>query len=183
MMTTLADAATTETSPRHGFDSLENETRIEGLPVTGEPPRWLQGSLIRTGPAKWEVGARTMNHWFDGLAMLHRFSFSGGEVSYANRFLESRAYRAAKETGELTFSEFATDPCRSLYQRVTSMFSPKLTDNANVNLVKLGERFIAMTEAPIPIQFDAETLSPRAWPTTCRECSRRRIRTWIARRR
>ena len=26
------------------------------------------------------------------------------------------------------------------------MFSPKLTDNANVNLVKLGERFIAMTE-------------------------------------
>ena len=41
----------------------------------------------------------------------------------------------------------------------TSMFSPKLTDNANVNLVKLGERFIAMTETPIPVQFDAETLA------------------------
>ena len=38
------------------------------------------------------------------------------------------------------------------------MFSPKLSDNANVNLVKLGERFIAMTETPIPVQFDAETL-------------------------
>ena len=83
----------------------------------------------------------------------------GGEVSYASRFLETRAYRAAKEKGEIAYSEFATDPCRSLYQRVTAMFSPKITDNANVNLVKLGERFIAMTETPIPVQFDAGTLA------------------------
>ncbi len=39
------------------------------------------------------------------------------------------------------------------------MFSPKLSDNANVNLVELGERFIAMTETPIPVEFDAETLA------------------------
>ena len=145
-------------SPRHGFDSLEEETRIGGLPVRGALPEWLHGSLIRTGPAKWEVGERTMSHWFDGLAMLHRFSFAGGEVSYANRFLETRAYRDASETGRISYSEFATDPCRSLYQRVTAMFSPKLTDNANVNLVKLGDRFVAMTETPIPVEFDADTL-------------------------
>jgi beta,beta-carotene 9',10'-dioxygenase len=156
-MTSVAET-TTQASQTHGFDSLEEETHIDGLPVTGELPRWLQGSLIRTGPAKWEVGARSMNHWFDGLAMLHRFSFADGDVSYANRFLESRAYRAAKAKGEISYSEFATDPCRSLYQRVTAMFSPKLTDNANVNLTKLGERFIAMTETPIPVEFDSETL-------------------------
>ena len=100
-----------------------------------------------------------MNHWFDGLAMLHRFSFADGEVSYANRFLESRAYRAARDRGEIAYSEFATDPCRSLFARVSAMFSPKLTDNANVNLTKLGERFISMTETPIPVQFDPETLA------------------------
>ena len=49
--------------------------------------RGSTGSLLRTGPAKWEVGSSSMNHWFDGFAMLHRFSFAGGEVSYANRFL------------------------------------------------------------------------------------------------
>ncbi len=38
------------------------------------------------------------------------------------------------------------------------MFSPKLSDHANVNLVQLGERFIAMTETPIPVEFDPETL-------------------------
>src|SRR5581483_1222217 len=156
-MTSLAETPT-QVSPRHGFDSLTEETQVEGLPVTGALPQWLAGSLIRTGPAKGEVGERTMNPWFDGLAMLHRFSFARGEVSYANRFLETRAYRAARDTGRISYSEFATDPCRSLYQRVTAMFSPKLTDNANVNLVKLGERFIAMTETPIPVEFDADTL-------------------------
>jgi carotenoid cleavage dioxygenase-like enzyme len=157
-MATVTDIPT-DVSARHGFDSLEDETQIESLPIEGELPRWLQGSLLRTGPAKWEVGDRTMNHWFDGLAMLHRFAFADGQVSYASRFLQSKAYRSARERGEISYSEFATDPCRSLYQRVTSMFSPKLTDNANVNLTKLGERFIAMTETPIPVQFDGETLA------------------------
>jgi len=142
-----------------GFESLEEETRIDSLPVQGKVPAWLQGSLIRTGPSKWEVGERTMNHWFDGLAMLHRFSFADGSVSYANRFLETRAYRASRERGRISYSEFATDPCRSLFQRVSTMFSPKISDNANVNLVKLGERFVAMTETPIPVQFDPETLA------------------------
>jgi beta,beta-carotene 9',10'-dioxygenase len=142
-----------------GFQSLEQETRVGRLPVSGELPPWLTGSLIRTGPARWEVGERTMNHWFDGLAMLHRFSFADGEVSYENRFLATRAWRAARDHGRIAFSEFATDPCRSLFQRVSAMFSPTLTDNANVNLMKLGERFIAMTETPIPVQFDPGTLA------------------------
>jgi beta,beta-carotene 9',10'-dioxygenase len=144
--------------PALGFESLESEVEIDALPLEGELPAWLAGSLLRTGPAKWEVGERTMNHWFDGLAMLHRFAIDDGSVSYASRFLETRAYRAARATGEISYSEFATDPCRTLFQRVSAMFSPKLSDNANVNLTKLGERFISMTETPIPVQFDAETL-------------------------
>ena len=157
--TTTDTSESTALDASKGFESLEQETRIASLPIRGELPRWLQGSLIRTGPAKWEVAERRMNHWFDGLAMLHRFSFADGTVSYANRFLETRAYRAARDQGRISYSEFATDPCRSLFQRVSAVFSPQLTDNANVNLVKLGERFIAMTETPIPVQFDADTLA------------------------
>ena len=61
-----------------------------------------------------------MRHWFDGLAMLHRFTIGGGRVSYANRFLESRSYRAAREQGKIVYSEFATDPavrCSSACRR------------------------------------------------------------------
>jgi carotenoid cleavage dioxygenase-like enzyme len=142
-----------------GFVSQEAETPAVEVELDGALPEWLAGALIRTGPAKWEVGARTMNHWFDGLAMLHRFELGGGRVSYSSRFLESRAYRAARDTGEISFSEFATDPCRSLFRRLATLFRPQLTDNGNVNLTRLGERFVAMTETPIPVQFDGETLA------------------------
>src|SRR5437660_7062204 len=100
-----------------GFRSLDQETRIDELPLEGRLPDWLGGSLIRTGPAKWEVGEQKMRHWFDGFAMLHRFGIAGGKVSYANRFLETKAYRAAQEQGEIVYSEFGTDPCRSLFGR------------------------------------------------------------------
>jgi len=156
--TAPATANGNDPGPGRGFESLDTETRVESLPVTGELPQWLTGSLLRTGPAKWEVGEQRMNHWFDGFAMLHSFAIADGRVSYANKFLQTKAYRAARETGEIRYSEFATDPCRSLFGRVFSLFNPKISDNANVNLTRLGERFVSMTETPIPVQFDAETL-------------------------
>jgi beta,beta-carotene 9',10'-dioxygenase len=161
--TTAPTAPATTTSgyaeARIGFETLEDEVRIDSLPVEGVFPEWLSGSLLRTGPAQFEVGERSMRHWFDGLAMLHRFGFADGRVSYANRFLGSKAKSAADASGEITYSEFATDPCRSLFKRAFTLFQPKLTDNCNVNLVQLGERFVAMTETPIPVQFDPETLA------------------------
>jgi carotenoid cleavage dioxygenase-like enzyme len=156
-MSTTEQLATT--SPALGFQTLEQETVIDELDVQGEIPRWLGGSLLRTGPAKFEVGDKAMRHWFDGLAMLHRFTVADGRVGYGSRFLESRSYRAARERGTIAYGEFATDPCRSLFKRVQTMFSSSgLPDNANINVAKLGERFVAMTETPLPVQFDARTL-------------------------
>lgn len=142
-----------------GFESLdrEHEVRVGSLPLRGALPGWLEGSLIRTGPARFEAGERSYSHWFDGQAMLHRFGFADGAVSYASRFLRTRAF-AATERGELSYPEFATDPCRTLFGRAIAIFSPKLSDNCNVNVAKLGERWVAMTETPIPVEFDAETL-------------------------
>lgn len=74
-----------------GFTSLRDETRIPDLPIEGRMPGWLTGTLLRNGPALFEVGPDRFNHWFDGLAMLHAFSFEGGRVAYANRFLRSSA--------------------------------------------------------------------------------------------
>jgi beta,beta-carotene 9',10'-dioxygenase len=142
-----------------GFTTQEREVSVDSLPVSGGVPPWLCGSLLRTGPAKFEVGEHQMRHWFDGLAMLHRFSIVGGQVSYGSRFLHSGAYRAACEEGRIVYAEFATDPCRSLFKRVQSLFSTDgLPDNANVSVSRLGERFMAMTETPLPVQFDPRTL-------------------------
>ncbi|RVW00459.1 carotenoid oxygenase family protein [Rhodococcus spongiicola] len=154
-------AVSTITEPDHRacFRSLTDEVRIDSLPVTGEIPAWLSGELIRNGPAQYEVGSRSLNHWFDGHAMLHRFGFANGVISYANRFLDTRARRAALDKGEVRLTEFATDPCRSIFGRVQTAFSPQFTDNANVNLVRLGDKCLALTETPMPVVFDPETLA------------------------
>ena len=142
-----------------GFRSLTRETPDPvALPVKGKLPSWLEGTLLRTGPSKFEVGSRTYNHWFDGLAMLHRFAFVGGGVSYANRLLKSKAFCAAEATGKIAFGEFATDPCWSLFGRVAAIFSPKLTDNCCVNVAAYARSATAFTETSIPVRFSPDTL-------------------------
>jgi beta,beta-carotene 9',10'-dioxygenase len=142
-----------------GFHSLTAETPAPvALPVTGELPTWLKGALLRTGPSKFEVGARSYNHWFDGLAMLHRFAFADGGVTYANRFLESNAFRAAEATGKISYAEFATDPCRTLFGRVAAIFDPKLTDNCCVNISDYAREAVAFTETTMSVRFSPDTL-------------------------
>jgi carotenoid cleavage dioxygenase-like enzyme len=154
MATAISQTPTTDT--QLGFTSMEEETAVDSLPVTGELPAWLGGALVRVTPAKLEVGERRLDHWFDGLAMLNRFGFADGRVSYKSRFLRSRAYHEAEQGRVL--AGFATDPCRSIFKRVQAIFSPDPTDNPNVNLARIGERYIAMTETPMPVEFDPDTL-------------------------
>ena len=141
-----------------GFETLEAEVDLDSLPVEGTIPEWLTGTLLRNGPAKFEVGERPLRHWFDGLAMLHRFSFAGGRVSYANRFLRTDAYRAA-ERGPHLLQRVRHRPLPlDLQARGDDVPARGLTDNCNVNLARLGDEYIAMTETPLPVAFDPETL-------------------------
>ncbi|MDY6779497.1 MAG: carotenoid oxygenase family protein, partial [Halobacteria archaeon] len=78
-----------------GFETLETEVEDVELEVEGSLPGWLEGTLVRNGPAKFEAGDTRMNHWFDGYAMLHAFEMDDGEVLYSNRYLETDAYNHA----------------------------------------------------------------------------------------
>lgn len=141
-----------------GFATLEREADHLPIKVQGVLPEWLTGRLLRTGPAKFEVGPQPYTHWFDGLAMLHAFDFGESMVRYSNRFIRSRAYCEAMEKGRIARGEFMTDPCRTIFGRVMAIFDPKPTDNANVNVSVLAEKIVAMTETPMPIHFDPHTL-------------------------
>jgi beta,beta-carotene 9',10'-dioxygenase len=144
-----------------GYASQLHEMESDSLKVRGRVPAWLSGTLVRNGPGQFEIGDHALQHWFDGLAQLHRFTIHEGRVSYANRFLQSRAYRDAKATGRVSRAEFATDPCRSIFGRLKTMFSPQITDNCNVNVVQLDDRFVALTETPSAIEFDPVSLETR----------------------
>lgn len=144
------------------LQDLNEEVAIESLPISGKLPAWLEGTLIRNGPAKFHFGTQTINHWFDGLGMLHAFTFGQGKVSYRNKFLRSDAYTQCVEHGNLRFMGFAQDPCKSIFKRLFSYFipslSPLIVQNANVNVMRFAENYVALTETPLPVRFDPETL-------------------------
>jgi carotenoid cleavage dioxygenase-like enzyme len=142
-----------------GFLRNSEECDIERLEVEGVIPHWLKGELIRNGPGQVRVD-KPMKHWFDGLAMLHRFAILDGTVSYRSRFIKCRAYTAAQQEGRISYSDFATDPCRTLFQQLQTIFNPdpKITDSAKVNVGQIGEKTFAWGEPLMQIQIDPNTL-------------------------
>lgn len=142
-----------------GLETLDQEITEANLPLQGSLPSWLTGVLLRTGPAKFEVGEQAYRHWFDGLAMLYRFSFEDNQIRYTNRFLQSGSYREALETGQIHRGEFGTSSQRSRFtQLLTTFIDSPSTDNGNVNVTAIADQIVAVTETPIPVAFDPKTL-------------------------
>lgn len=150
-----------------GFKTLDAETQGVDLAWQGTPPAWLNGILLRTGPAKFEAGKTAYRHWFDGLAMLHRFAFADGRVRYANRFLQSGAYRDAIARNAIARDEFATNRAELFGSLPATRLTGKSSDNGNVNVLSYGEHdMVALTETPYPVRIDPktlETLGPFEW--------------------
>jgi len=138
-----------------GFHTLESEVDAE-LRVEGDLPTWLDGSLIRNGPALFEAEGNGVDHWFDGLAMLHRFSFDDGAVSYRNRFLRTESYERASNGGGL--DGFATGNA-SVARKLKSLVVDAPYDNTNIVAERFGGRYLALTETPRAVAFDPDTLA------------------------
>ena len=87
----------------------------------GSLPSWLNGRLIRNGPGLFEIGDTKLNHWFDGMALLHSFTIQSGKVTYTSKFLRSDSYTKNMVANRLVVTEFGThavpDPCQTLFQR------------------------------------------------------------------
>jgi carotenoid cleavage dioxygenase-like enzyme len=149
------------TTPKYaaGFLSQDRTQDEIALTVIGTLPEWLSGTLLRNGPALFQFPNGSMRHFFDGLALLHRFDFKGNQVTYSSRFLESDAYKRALKFGRCSSEEFATGPKKSLIERISGLLSPRLTDNANVNIAPLSGRLAALTETTHQLLFDPRTLA------------------------
>ena len=148
-----------------GFRDLTEEVRDRRLAVEGTLPVWLDGTLVRNGPARWTVesaragaDAAEADHWFDGLANLTRFAVHDGELRYTNRFPRTEAYRKAVESGQFT-GQFSSSG--GYLSTVKAILSGEATDNASVHVAELGGELVALTETPNWIRLDRETLEYR----------------------
>ncbi|XP_023646659.2 beta,beta-carotene 15,15'-dioxygenase [Paramormyrops kingsleyae] len=134
--------------------------------ISGCLPDWLQGTLLRIGPGMFNVGDTSYNHWFDGMALIHSFTFKDGEVYYQSKFLNSETYRKNMTANRIVVSEFGTmtypDPCKNIFSRLFSHLSniiPDFTDNNLINIIKYGEEYYTSSEVNYINKIDPETLN------------------------
>uniref|UniRef100_A0A3Q1BZR9 Beta-carotene 15, 15-dioxygenase 2, like n=1 Tax=Amphiprion ocellaris TaxID=80972 RepID=A0A3Q1BZR9_AMPOC len=134
--------------------------------IKGTIPTWINGSFLRNGPGKFEFGEDRYTHWFDGMAMMHRFHICEGNVTYSSRFLRSDSYVLNSERNRIVVSEFGTlampDPCKNIFARFFSRFTiPKATDNAGVNFVKYKGDYYVSTETNYMRRVDPQSLETK----------------------
>jgi carotenoid cleavage dioxygenase-like enzyme len=119
--------------------SAPTEVHVPDLPVFGAVPRWLSGTLART----------------DG-GTLHRFGFSGGEVSYRTRRLDPESPRCASGPGPIDFAEFTVDPCRALFSRFGTRY--RVAPNPVATVLSFSEWQWARQDPPMAVEFAPEAL-------------------------
>ncbi|KAF7975245.1 hypothetical protein HWV62_10104 [Athelia sp. TMB] len=115
------------------FNSVPEQRTTVDLQIHGEIPSWLGGVLYRTGPGTTRIPTTAdsskffdVQHWFDGLALHHRFEiFPGGErVSYRSHSGSEDLQQRIADSGEYPIISFGqqADPCRSIFRKFFTTF-------------------------------------------------------------
>jgi len=138
------------------FNQIQQEQEQIELKLTGKIPKWVSGSFYRNGPGLLKCSTQTYNHWFDGLAMVHKFDIADGKVSYQSKYLESNVRDSILESGSITFPEFATDPCSSIFKKLLSSFKHT---NPKVSLQECDNQLLALGETRVQLEIDKNTLA------------------------
>ncbi len=139
---------------RDNYAPWPHEVDIAECEVEGEIPEALEGTFYRNGPNP-QFPPRTRYHWFDGDAMVHAFSFSGGKCRYKNRWLRTEKFLAEQAAGESLFGgllDITNNDPRALGVSFNA---------ANTHLVEHAGRFLALFEAAAPTEVDPRTLETR----------------------
>lgn len=146
-----------------GFTDLFEEVDV-ALDVEGTIPDWVRGALVRNGPAQWNMPeSGRLNHWLDGLSMLHRFAVEDGRVRYRNRWLESRNRTSVNATGRNSYAQFDTDPKRSLWQKLVATldFPLQFGNNDFITVAAFDDEWVAVGETPTQLSIDIDTLETK----------------------
>ena len=135
---------TTTSSPKAtGFENAVEQLTPVDLTIRGEFPPWLSGVLYRTGPGTYSVPSPSepsdvteIQHWFDGIAMHHRFEIlpataeHGPRVLYRSHKGAPNLERRIADAGEYPKDLFsfaqrhrAADPCANLFKKFFTTFT------------------------------------------------------------
>uniref|UniRef100_A0A673JE69 Beta,beta-carotene 9',10'-oxygenase-like n=1 Tax=Sinocyclocheilus rhinocerous TaxID=307959 RepID=A0A673JE69_9TELE len=128
--------------------------------IKGEIPSWITGSFLRNGPGRFEFGESKFNHWFDGMALMHRFHIKDGQVTYSSCFLRSDSYVQNAEKNRIVVSEFGTlatpDPCKNIFAWFFSRFQIPSKHQLEVTIRSEWTKYIAINAATAHPHYDRD---------------------------
>ncbi|GFO41131.1 beta,beta-carotene 9',10'-oxygenase [Plakobranchus ocellatus] len=132
--------------------------------VSGKIPSWICGSLYRNGSGLYKIGPTAWNHLFDGFAVLQRWTFKDGTVTFQSSVLDSDDYKKSARRDKITGNAFGSkfpDPCETIFSSFFHKFvpsKPEKIDNTSVNIVEFGDRLFAMAESPLLNEVTPDSL-------------------------
>jgi carotenoid cleavage dioxygenase-like enzyme len=134
--------------------SIAFEADSAFLPVVGELPAGLVGTLYRNGPNPQFPSAE--QHLFGGDGMLHAFRIEGGRVSHRNRWVRTAHWKAERAAGRSLFDGFGRP-------RPTSGPLAEIANEgaANTHVIWHAGRLLALEEAHLPFEIEPGTLESR----------------------
>ena len=159
-------ARDTGTLDTGNWAAVREERDDFALPVKGELPRELSGTLFRNGPnPQFDTPDA---HWFVGDGMLHAFTLDNGKASYRNRWVRTPKFLAEHDAGRAIWSGKGFGG-----QKLPDAPPTTVTDAgvANTNVIWHAGKLLALEEAHLPTEIDPKTL---AHARLCGLCPRHR---------
>ena len=137
------------------FAPLTMECDAPDLPVVGEFPVALRGTLYRNG-SNPQFAPRSRYHLFLGDGMLHAFRIENGRIAYRNRWVRTPLWELEHGAGEALSGEMYLGKPQTADPRALALDSTL----ANTHVVWHGQRLLALEEMHGPFEVDPQTLMP-----------------------
>jgi carotenoid cleavage dioxygenase len=139
------------------FAPILFEADAYDLPIRGEVPKDLCGTLYRNSPNP-QFAPRDKNyHWFLGDGMVHAFRIEDGRVSYRNRWVQTPKFLLERAAHRALFGSWgnpnSTDPSAL----------GKDSGVANTSIVIHAGKVFACEEAHLPFEIDPQSIASRGY--------------------
>jgi carotenoid cleavage dioxygenase-like enzyme len=135
------------------FAPVSFEADAPDLPLRGELPKQLAGTLYRNGPNPQFAPRDQNHHWFIGDGMIHAFHVADGRVSYRNRWVRTPKWEAEHAAHKALFGSWGNP------MTTDSSVAGKDGGVANTNIVWHAGRLFALEEAHRPFALDPDSLA------------------------
>lgn len=122
--------------------------------VTGRIPDYVRGTFYLNGPARFQAGDVTYQHWLDGDGMVSMLRFDSAGIYFRSRYVRSTKFVREQEAGRALFRTFGT----SFQGNRLNGVGNGLENPVNVSIYPFAGHLLAFGEQGLPWKIDPETL-------------------------